>query len=115
MCVPPRGLSACGKLQFTDDEENELRNPTVIVEVLSESTEAYDRGDKLAHDQTIRSLRDVVFVATSGARLDHSTRQSDRTWARRSFAPGEAVSIASIDVSFGMDDAYENVFEPSSS
>ena len=53
--------------------------PGVDAALLSESTEAYDRGDKVAHDQAIPSLRDVVFVATSGARLDHSTRQSDRT------------------------------------
>lgn len=100
----------CGKLEFSDAEEDELRNPTVIVEVLSDSTEAYDRGDKLAHYQTIASLRDVVFVATKVARLDHYTRHEDGSWVRRSHVRGETASVASVGVSLSVDDVYEKVF-----
>jgi Uma2 family endonuclease len=99
----------CGGLEFSDAEEDELRNPTVIVEVLSDSTEAYDRGDKLAHYQTIASLRDVVFVATKVARLDHYTRQDDGSWARRSYARGESAHVASVDVSLPVDEVYDKV------
>ena len=100
----------CGDLEFSDAEEDELRNPTVIVEVLSDSTEAYDRGDKLAHYQTIPSLRDVLFVATNVARIDHYARHEDGSWLRRSYVRGETARVVSVDVALAVNDVYEKVF-----
>lgn len=53
----------CGNEQFEDDIEDTLLNPTVIVEVLSPSTEKYDRGKKFQHYRTILSLREYILIA----------------------------------------------------
>ncbi len=58
----PDAVVVCGEPQFEDDKLDTLLNPTVIVEVLSDSTEAYDRGKKFRYYRTIPSLRDYVLV-----------------------------------------------------
>src|SRR5262245_26620705 len=62
--VYPDVTIACGEPRFEDAKEDTLVNPTIVFEVLSDSTEAYDRGDKFALYQTIPSLAEVVLVAT---------------------------------------------------
>ena len=58
-------------------------NPVVIVEVLSDSTEKYDRGDKFEQYQTIASLRDYVLVSQKKGRVEHFRKQADGTWVLR--------------------------------
>ena len=68
----------CGELRLADDGHNDtLFNPTVLVEVLSPSTEAYDRGAKFAHYQRIDSLREYVLVAQDRPRVERYTRRQE--------------------------------------
>jgi Uma2 family endonuclease len=97
--------------RFTDDTEDELRNPRVIVEVLSPSTEAYDRGDNFVHYQTIESLRDYVLVSTSTKRVDVFTR-GEGSWTLRSYVAGASVELPSLSVSLAVDDLYKNALAP---
>src|SRR5258708_7242017 len=76
--VSPTGLytypdivAVCGEALFEDAEIDTLVNPTVIVEVLSESTEAYDRGEKFAHYRRLETLREFVLVAPDKIRIAH--------------------------------------------
>jgi Uma2 family endonuclease len=62
---------ACGRPQFEDAEVDTLLNPALIVEVLSESTEAYDRGAKFAHYRNIASLQDYLLVSQTECRVEH--------------------------------------------
>jgi Uma2 family endonuclease len=55
-------------------------NPTVLVEVLSESTEAYDRGKKFEHYRQIPSLHEYLLVSQTEPRVEHFTRQPDGRW-----------------------------------
>ena len=71
---------ACGKPKFLDDEFDTLLNPIVIVEVLSESTEAYDRGKKSEHYRNIDSLDHYVLVASDRPHVEVYTRQRDHQW-----------------------------------
>ena len=62
----PDVVVVCGQPQFRDSREDTLLNPLVIVEVLSPSTEAYDRGDKLLRYRQIESLTDYVLISQDG-------------------------------------------------
>jgi Uma2 family endonuclease len=76
----PDVVVVCGKPQFEDENEDTLLNPTVLVEVLSESTEAYDRGRKFVHYRAIESLREYVLIAQDECRAERFERQPDNTW-----------------------------------
>jgi Uma2 family endonuclease len=85
--VSPTGLYTypdvtvvCGKPQFEDEKEDIVLNPTVVFEVLSESTEDYDRGRKFVHYRTIESLREYVLIAQDECRVERFERQPDSSW-----------------------------------
>jgi Uma2 family endonuclease len=74
----PDASVACGELQFEDGHEDVLLNPLVIIEVLSDSTERYDRGRKFNAYQTIESLQEYVLVSTDGYLVEHFSREGDQ-------------------------------------
>jgi len=88
-----------------------IPNPSVIVEVLSESTEAYDRGDKFEQYQTIPSLAHYVIVSPSKPRIEVFTRQDDGAWLLRSYGSGDSVALAAIDCAIEVDRIYTDVLE----
>jgi len=65
----------CGEIRFEDVDNDTLLNPTVIVEVLSASTEAYDRGEKFAHYRRLESLQEYLLIAQDKVRIEHYVRQ----------------------------------------
>jgi Uma2 family endonuclease len=71
MCDPP---------EFLDETKTVLLNPAVVVEVLSPSTEKYDRGTKFRHYQRVSSLREIVLVAQDEPVCERFVRQADGTW-----------------------------------
>jgi len=73
----PDVMALCGEPHFEDSAADTLTNPSVIIEVLSESTERYDRGDKFAHYRRLASLRDYVLVSQRRPRLEHYTRRGE--------------------------------------
>lgn len=84
-----------------------LRNPRVVIEVLSESSEAFDRGDKFAGYRSIASLTDYVLVASTHRHVDHFTRQGDGSWVMRAYAGSDVVPIAAVGVELALDQLYE--------
>ena len=70
----------CGKALFDDTHLDTLLNPTLIVEVLSDSTEAYDRGRKFEHYRKLGSLVEYVLIAQSRPHVDSYRRQPDQQW-----------------------------------
>src|SRR5881396_2105310 len=70
----------CGEQRFLDEEQDTLLNPTVVIEVLSDSTEAYDRGKKFEHYRQIPSCREFLLVSQREPRLEHFLRQPDGRW-----------------------------------
>ena len=71
----PDVVVVCGETRFEDVDNDTLLNPTVIVEVLSASTEAYDRGEKFAHYRRLESLQEYVLVAQDKVRMEHYAQQ----------------------------------------
>jgi len=77
---------ACGDQRFLDSEEDVLVNPLLIAEVLSDSTEAYDRGTKFSHYRQIPSLREYLLVSHREPRIDQFIRQPEEDWLLRTTA-----------------------------
>ena len=75
----PDVAALCGEPQFEDEQMDTLLNPSIIIEILSPSTEAYDRGDKFAHYRRLPSLMEYVLIAQDKIRVEHYIRQ-DRRW-----------------------------------
>ena len=80
MYTYPDVVAVCGKTQLEDARFDTLLNPTVIVEVLSPSTEGYDRGAKFAHYRRLESLQEYLLVAQDAVHLEHYVRQADGRW-----------------------------------
>jgi len=70
----------CGEPEFEDEHMDTLINPQVIIEVLSQSTESYDRGKKFAHYRTIDTLREYFLVTQTEYRIERFSRQDDQNW-----------------------------------
>jgi Uma2 family endonuclease len=70
----------CGAAQFEDTQQDTLLNPTLIVEVLSDSTEAYNRGGKFAHYRKLASLMEYILIAQTKPHMEHYIRQPDNRW-----------------------------------
>jgi len=76
----PDALVVCGQPEFEDGQRDTLLNPQVVIEVLSESTESYDRGAKFRHYQQVPSLREYVLIAQDEPVCERFVRQPDETW-----------------------------------
>jgi Uma2 family endonuclease len=103
----------CGTPRFEDAQEDTLLNPTVLVEVLSRTTEAYDRGDKFAHYRTLDSLTDYVPIAQTKPRIERYTRQPDGRWLLTEVTDLQgAVHLDSIDCTLSLAEIYAKVTFP---
>jgi len=107
----PDVLVICGEQEFHDAIKDVVLNPKVILEVLSESTEAFDRGEKFTRLQTWNpSLTDFVLVSQERPQLEHYTRQTDGSWSYRLTSGLDAsVVIASIQCTLKLTDVYDRV------
>jgi Uma2 family endonuclease len=109
--VYPDGSIVCGKPLFYDDTRDTLLNPTGIIEVLSDSSEAYDRGDKFEQYRAVTSLEVYVLASQKKPLLDVFTRETDGRWSLRSYGPGERAALDPLGCELSVDGAYMGVFE----
>lgn len=101
----------CGRSEFLDDKHDTLLNPRVVVEVLSPSSEAYDRGEKFALYQSLPSVMHYVLAAQDKPSIEMFTRMVDGLWKSRVFGPGESVVLPALEITFEVDQVYSNVFD----
>jgi Uma2 family endonuclease len=101
----------CGQPRFEDDRQDTLLNPVVIVEVLSPSTERYDRGRKFKNYQSILSLREYVLVSSDEMRVEHFARQDDADhWLLTTYSnPQVAVHFPVLNVAIPLAEIYAEV------
>jgi len=95
----------CGDLATDPENEDTAVNPCVVVEVLSNSTERFDRGEKLQHYRQIPSLGAVVLVWQREPRIEVWSRAADG-WMARASGDGETAVIPVIDCALAVDDVY---------
>jgi len=99
-----------GEPLLEDDQFDTLLNPAVLFEVLSPSTESYDRGEKFANYGTIESLTDYVLISQDKQRVEHFTRKQGDEWSfRRYDGPEAVVELTSIGCSLNLSDLYYKV------
>ena len=102
-----------GAWQRDPEDERTILNPTVIVEVLSPSTEAYDRGEKLEHYKRIPSLRACLLVAADRQEIETWTREREgESWKRALIVSGQTAEIGALAASLGVDAVYADAKEP---
>lgn len=100
----------CGEPQLENDAGDVLLNPIVLVEVLSDSTEAYDRGKKFEHYRTIPSLKHYVLIAQDRHSIDCFTRGPDDSWNLTSCQGlEENVSLDAIECELAAAEVYDKV------
>lgn len=111
--VPATGLYAypdvtvlCGPGAYHERDGITLLNPTALIEVLSDSTEAYDRGAKLDHYRRLDSLREYLLVAERERRVIHYRRGDGAAWILTDCPPGDSVTLASLGVVLPLDEVY---------
>lgn len=101
----------CPPLVLRAQSTDVVTNPSVLVEVLSKSTEAYDRGDKLARYLALPSVKHVMFVSQRSARVELYSRQEDGTMRFEIFERGSQVELGRLGISFPVDELYEGAFD----
>jgi len=100
----------CSEAQFEDTQQDTLLNPTLIVEVLSESTEAYDRGGKFAHYRKLTSLMEYVLIAQTKPHVEHYVRQPDNRWLlAEADSLHQTLHLPSIDCHLVLAEVYDKV------
>jgi Uma2 family endonuclease len=93
-------------------ENDIIYSPRVIVEVLSSSTEAIDRGKKFRYYQSCPSIQEYVLISAQEQAVDVYRRASDKLWTLHPFGPGDGVELKSVNVSIPLEALYENVTLP---
>lgn len=105
--VYPDIMVVCGEVTSSDSGQDTISNPTLLIEVLSPSTEQHDRRKKAPYYRMIPSLQEYLFVAQDEPYLEHFVRHSEHQWlfAEITGIPGQ-VTLASIDVTLVMEEIY---------
>lgn len=100
----------CGTPSYEDTKPKTLTNPTVVIEILSPSTERADRGRKFQHYRNLDTLQEYVLISPSMARVEVFFKQSEKTWLFTDISDiNDAVKLSSIDCTLQMKDIYDQV------
>lgn len=104
----------CGPRERDPDDENAVTNPSLIVEVLSPSTEEYDRGDKFEHYKQIPSLRQYVLVSHREREVEVWTRDDAGAWTRAISREGQSARLDAVGATIDVRELYDAAAEPRS-
>ena len=105
----PDIVVVCDTPQFEDDERDTLLNPTVIIEVLSPSTESYDRGKKFRLYRTIEALQEYILITQDSVLIEQYVRQSKNWLLTYADSLDAVMKLPSIDCTLILSDVYEKV------
>jgi Uma2 family endonuclease len=106
----PDVMVICGEPEFVEDRTDTVINPKVIIEVLSESTEGYDRGDKFRTYWTLDSLEEYILVDQYRMRVEYFKRISEKEWRLRVLTKADdPLVLESLGLEIPLSETYENV------
>jgi Uma2 family endonuclease len=109
----PDATIICGSPLFDDSQHDTILNPVVIVEVLSPSTESYDRGRKFQAYRTIATLQEYLLISQTMQRVEHFQRHTDLMWLMREYtSPDQAIELTSVGCRLLLSELYEKVSLP---
>ncbi len=106
----PDLVVVCGEPQFQDDVFDTLLNPILIIEVLSEKTENYDRGKKFQHYRSIETLHEYVLVSTDEARIEKFEKTGDGFWfLSEAVGIDSEIELTSIECRISLTEVYDKI------
>ena len=106
----PDAMAVCGERVFWDERKDVITNPTLIIEVLSDATEAYDRGDKFAHYRTIPSLRAYLLLSQHRVSAELYLRQPNGDWLLRTYDDlQDGIPLIALDAEVPLAEIYDKV------
>jgi Uma2 family endonuclease len=106
----PDVVAVCGEEFFEDSTEDTLLNPMLIIEILSKSTEAYDRGAKFEYYQTIESFQEYVLISQEPFRVEQYVRKDKNVWTYFEFRQAtDILKLNSINCELVLQDIYHKI------
>lgn len=110
LCTYPDLSVICGPLQFAEGTDDTVVNPTALVEVLSSSTEAYDRGRKFEHYRQISTLQEYLLVSQTEPRIEQFVRQSDGRWLlNEALGMEKKLELPSLKITIALSEIFAKV------
>ncbi len=111
--VYPDITVVCGSATFEDALDDTLTNPTLIIEILSPSTERYDRGKKFQAYQTLEGFQEYLLIAQDAIVVEHFVRRSDKLWIFDVITdPTAVITLSSINCTLRLEEIYEKIVLP---
>ncbi|MEX1367147.1 MAG: Uma2 family endonuclease [Nannocystaceae bacterium] len=107
--VYPDVVVVCDPPRFHDDHRDVVVNPVLVAEVLSDSTERFDRGDKSAGYRSVPSIREIVLLSQTEPRVEHYERMEDDSWRLRTFESDETLELRPLGCSVSLATIYDGV------
>ena len=106
----PDVSALCEEPVYTNEKRNSLTNPSVIIEVLSDSTEKYDRGEKFNYYRSIESIQEYILVSQHQMQIEQYVRQANGNWMLKIYtAPDETLMLTPLNVALSLSDIYRQV------
>ena len=106
----PDLMIIAGEPLFSDNRNDEILNPCVIIEVLSPSTSSYDRGDKFRYYRSIPQLNQYLLVSQEEILIESYSKTSENNWLLQEYTPARGIiSLDSLGISLNLVDIYEGV------
>lgn len=99
----------CGKTELLDNKFDTLKNPTILIEVLSDSTEKYDRGQKFSFYREIPSLKEYILVSSKTVKIEKFKRLEDGNYLYIESNEHQPFPIDSIKMNLNLEDAYNKI------
>ena len=109
----PDVVVVCGSGLFDEKDADTLLNPTLIIEVLSDSKKDYDRGGKFEHYRSLQSFTEYVLIAQDRPHVEHYQRQADGRWLLSETDRHDTLGLVSIDCVLPLAEIYDKVDLPS--
>jgi Uma2 family endonuclease len=108
--VYPDGMVICGDIETSEYDKNSVTNPMLIIEVLSNSTEKYDRGDKFHKYSTLKSFKEYILISQDKYLIDQFFRKSENQWEMQTIIGDESIlKIKSLNIEIKLSDIYQKV------
>ena len=105
----PDATIVCDDAEFDDDQKDSVINPTVIVEVLSKSTESYDRGRKSAHYRQVESLQEIILISQDEVAVERYVRQLSGWLLLEKRDLKDTLEVTSVGIEVAMSELYRDV------
>lgn len=107
-CYPDTSV-VCGPVVRAPDDPQAIANPTLVIEVLSDSTEACDRGAKSLEYRAFTSIKEIVFISQKTQAVEVHRRNAEGQFVIKDYGPGATVEFASVGVSVPIGELYRDL------